>query len=93
MDSAEVQTDEIICKCHNVAESTIRSCIQAGDLREVEQVTAACEAGGGCHTCHILLQLFIDQNNQSARPVKPPAGVKGTRVKKKGVIGKLLARF
>lgn len=93
MDSAGAQTDEIICKCHNVSESTIRSRIKAGGLREVEQVTAACEAGGGCHTCHILLQLFIDQNNQSGQPVKPSAGVNGTRVKEKGVIGKLFARF
>lgn len=90
MDSAEVQTDDIICKCHNVSESTIRSRIKAGNLREVEQVTAACEAGGGCHTCHILLQLFIDQNNQSVLSVKPS---NGTRVKKEGLIGKLFARF
>lgn len=54
--------DEIICNCHQVSEKTIRANIAKRNITEVEQVTKACEAGGGCQTCHMLLELFIDQH-------------------------------
>ncbi|MCH8156147.1 MAG: (2Fe-2S)-binding protein, partial [Nitrospinae bacterium] len=50
-----------ICQCLQVSEQTIRSCIESGNLKTIEQVTLACSAGGGCQSCHILLQLFIDE--------------------------------
>ena len=60
--SVEIQEGEIICNCFQIKESTIRSLISKNDVREVEEVTSACEAGGNCGSCHILIQLFIDQN-------------------------------
>ena len=60
--SVEVEEDEIICKCFQVKENKIRSYIAMNDVTEVEDVTLACEAGGNCGSCHILIQLFIDQN-------------------------------
>ena len=60
--SVEVEEDEIICKCFQVKESEIRSHIATNDFTEVEGVTLACKAGGNCGSCHILIQLFIDQN-------------------------------
>ena len=39
----------------------IRSHIEKNDITEIEDVTSACEAGGECGSCHILIQLFIDQ--------------------------------
>ena len=60
--SVEIEEDEIICNCFQIAESTIRSHIAKNDVSQVEDVTSACEAGGNCGACHILIQLFIDQN-------------------------------
>ena len=54
--------DEIICNCFQITESTIRSYIEKNNVTKVEDVTLACEAGGNCGSCHILVQLFIDQN-------------------------------
>ena len=59
----ETQEDEIICNCFQVMESTIRSYISKNNVTRVEDVTSACEAGGNCGSCHILIQLFIDENN------------------------------
>ena len=60
--SAEIEEDEIICNCFQITESTIRSHISKNHVSQVEDVTSACEAGGNCGACHILIQLFIDQN-------------------------------
>ena len=93
MDSTETQTDEIICQCFQVTEETIRSCIKSGDLNTVEHVTKACEAGGGCHTCHILIELFIDQKNNPESKRKSPKKFEGSKPEKRGVFSKLFARF
>jgi len=61
--SIEIEEDEIICKCFQVTENTIRSHISKKNIDQVEGVTSICEAGGNCGSCHILIQLFIDQNN------------------------------
>ena len=60
--SVEVEEDEIICQCFQVTESKIRSLIVKNDVTEIDDITLACEAGGNCASCHILIQLFIDQN-------------------------------
>ena len=60
--SVEIQENEIICNCFQIKESTIRSLISKNSVSAVEEVTSACEAGGNCGSCHILIQLFIDQN-------------------------------
>ena len=60
--SVEAEEDEVICNCFQVAESTIRSHIEKNDVIQVDDVTIACEAGGNCGSCHILIQLFIDQH-------------------------------
>ena len=62
--SVEFEEEEIICNCFQVTESTLRSYISKNSVTQVEQVTLACEAGGNCGSCHILIQLFIDQNKQ-----------------------------
>ena len=59
--SVEVEEDEIICQCFQVTESKIRSLIVKNDVTEIDDITLACEAGGNCASCHILIQLFIDQ--------------------------------
>ena len=67
---AKVETDETICQCFQVNESTIRAAIEKDNLTEIEQITEKCQAGGGCHSCHILLQLFIDEHQKKNTPVE-----------------------
>jgi len=72
--SIEIEEDEIICNCFQVTERTIRSHISKNDFKQVQEVTSACEAGGNCGSCHILIQLFIDQNkHQTASEPVPVA--------------------
>ncbi len=86
------EEDEIICKCFQVKESTIRSCIAQGNITAIEDVTSTCEAGGNCQTCHILIQLFIDQHQQKIALEKnsEPAS-SGTVASKKGFLSRLFA--
>ena len=70
--SVEVEESEVICKCFQVTESTIRSHIAKNDVSQVEDVTSACEAGGNCGACHILIQLFIDQNKHQKKLEQVP---------------------
>jgi NifU-like protein len=87
-----VEEDEIICKCFQVTESEIRTCIAENDITEVENVTSDCEAGGNCQTCHILIQLFIDQHHQSKAVTKTPEPVAANAQNNdKGFFGKLFA--
>ena len=41
-----IETDEVICQCYQVNESTIRNAIAAERLNDIDSVTEACEAGG-----------------------------------------------
>ncbi|MBT5029154.1 MAG: hypothetical protein HOL15_01250 [Nitrospinaceae bacterium] len=86
-----IETDEVICQCFQVNESTIRKAIEKGELNNVDSVTEACEAGGGCHSCHILIQLFIDQyqEKQSANAESDNSQKTG----KKGILGRLFGKF
>jgi NAD(P)H-nitrite reductase large subunit len=92
-ESQKLEDDDVICHCYQVSETTIRACIKAGDLNTVDEVTTACKAGGGCHSCHILIDLFIDQKNMAVKAKKKSAIDKTTGVKKRGVFSKLFARF
>jgi NAD(P)H-nitrite reductase large subunit len=58
------EDDEIICNCFQVTEGVIRDYIAENDVTDIKEVTSGCEAGGNCQTCHILIQLFIDENQQ-----------------------------
>ena len=64
--SIDMEEDEIICKCFHITESTIRSHIAKNNVTQIKDLTLACEAGGNCGSCHILIQLFIEQN----KPIK-----------------------
>jgi len=62
--------EEIICKCFQVSEKTIRDTITTGDLSSIESVTQTCKAGGGCHSCHILIQFYIDEYQASKKTIE-----------------------
>jgi NifU-like protein len=86
--------DEIICKCHQVSEKTIRDQIAEKNITEVEQVTKACEAGGGCQSCHMLLELFIDQHQAKMKSSRSAVSSNGKPAEGKlGVLRKLFRRF
>ncbi|HVI70543.1 MAG TPA: iron-sulfur cluster assembly scaffold protein [Pyrinomonadaceae bacterium] len=52
--------EALICTCFFVSERTIEREIQAHGLTTVAEVTRACNAGGGCGSCHQLIQEIID---------------------------------
>lgn len=52
--------EALICTCFGVSEKTIEEMIAARSLRTIEQVTRACNAGGGCHSCHPLIEDILE---------------------------------
>ena len=88
-----IETDEVICQCYQINESTIRNAIAEGNLKEIDSVTDSCEAGGGCHSCHILLQLFIDQHQEKASLMEDLVHDHAQKVKKKGILGRFFKKF
>ena len=90
--SAKLDTDETICQCFQVNESTIRAAIEKDNLTEIEQITEKCQAGGGCHSCHILLQLFIDEHQKKNTPVDDLVQEHGQKVKKQGILSRFLEK-
>ncbi len=88
-----VETDEIICQCYQVTEGTIRNIIAKGELNDIDSVTADCEAGGGCHSCHILIQLFIDQHQEKTTTMEDLVHDHAQKVKKRGILSRLFNKF
>jgi NifU-like protein len=54
----------LICTCFGVSEETIETSIQSHDLHTVDEVTGACNAGGGCGSCQPLIQDILDSLDQ-----------------------------
>ena len=52
--------DPLICSCFGVGENTIRAVIEQNNADSVDAVTTACNAGGGCGSCRMLIQELID---------------------------------
>ncbi len=50
----------LICTCFSVSEDTIENLVKENSLETVEEVTDACNAGGGCGSCQPLVQEIID---------------------------------
>jgi NifU-like protein len=50
----------LICTCFGVSEETIENLVFEKSLATVEEVTAVCNAGGGCGSCQPLIQEIID---------------------------------
>jgi NifU-like protein len=55
--------EALICTCFFVSEHTIEREIKAHGLTTVREVTKACNAGGGCGSCHQLIQEILDTND------------------------------
>ena len=55
--------EALICTCFFVSERTIEREIQSRGLTTVAEVTQACNAGGGCGSCHQLIQEILATND------------------------------
>lgn len=55
--------EALICTCFFVSERTIEREIQTRGLTIVAEVTRVCNAGGGCGSCHQLIQEILDAND------------------------------
>ncbi len=55
--------EALICTCFFVSERTIEREIQAHNLTTVAEVTKACNAGGGCGSCHQLIREILETND------------------------------
>jgi bacterioferritin-associated ferredoxin len=93
MDSPSNPDDEIICQCFQVSDKTIKEHIKDGNLNEIEEVSKVCGAGDGCQSCHMLIQLFIDQHHNPEKPPEPKNEDKQGGVKKRGFFSKLFQRY
>lgn len=52
--------EALICTCFGVSEKRIEGVITDMNLRTVREVTSACNAGGGCHSCHPLIEEMLE---------------------------------
>ncbi|MGI8654818.1 MAG: iron-sulfur cluster assembly scaffold protein [Pyrinomonadaceae bacterium] len=52
--------EAIICVCFGVAEKRIEAVIRAQELRTIEAITNACNAGAGCRSCHPLIEDILE---------------------------------
>ncbi len=52
--------EALICTCFFVSERTIEHEIATRGLTTVAEVTRVCNAGGGCGSCHQLIQEILD---------------------------------
>ena len=55
--------EALICTCFFVSERTIEREIQTRGLTTVAEVTRVCNAGGGCGSCHQLIQEILEAND------------------------------
>jgi NifU-like protein len=55
--------EALICTCFFVSERTIEREIQSRGLKTVAEVTAVCNAGGGCGSCHQLIEEILATND------------------------------
>jgi NifU-like protein len=58
-----VGDEALICTCFFVSERKIEREIQERRLTTVAEVTKACNAGGGCGSCHQLIQEILETND------------------------------
>ena len=59
-----VGDEALICTCFFVSERTIEQEIQNRRLTTIGEVTRVCSAGGGCGSCHQLIQEILDSTSQ-----------------------------
>ena len=59
--------EALICTCFFVSERTIEREIETRGLTTVAEVTRTCNAGGGCGSCHQLIQELLETTHDLPR--------------------------
>jgi NifU-like protein len=54
--------EALICTCFGVSEKRVEQVIAEKNLRTVREVTRACNAGAGCHSCHPLIEEILEDH-------------------------------
>ncbi len=57
--------EALICTCFGVSEKRIEEAIKEKHLTTVTEVTRACNAGAGCHSCHPLIEEMLEDYGRS----------------------------
>lgn len=52
--------DTLICTCFSITDTRINDLILRSQATSVVQITSACNAGGGCGSCRMLIQELLD---------------------------------
>ncbi|MGB9178415.1 MAG: iron-sulfur cluster assembly scaffold protein [Pyrinomonadaceae bacterium] len=52
--------EALVCTCFCVSEKIIEREIHTRSLRTITEVTRACNAGGGCRSCHPLIEDILE---------------------------------
>jgi NifU-like protein len=55
--------EALICTCFGVSERTIENEIRSRGLLTIADVTKACNAGAGCHSCYSLIEEILTTVN------------------------------
>jgi len=59
--------EALVCTCFGVSEKRIEQTIREKNLRTVREVTRECRAGGGCGSCHPLIEEILDDRSWPER--------------------------
>lgn len=52
-----------VCVCNAVTDCEVRSAIESG-ARTREAVTAHCQAGGDCGSCHPMIEDMVEEHEE-----------------------------
>lgn len=61
--------EALICTCFGVSEKRIEHEIDEKNLRTVREVTRACNAGGGCGSCHPLIEEILEDHWRGSKEI------------------------
>ncbi len=65
------ELDPLLCRCHGVAEETVRQAIAVHGCASVDEVVNATGAGSGCGSCRIDIPRLLDESKE--KPPEPAA--------------------
>jgi NifU-like protein len=69
---------DIVCKCFGITAKEIEQVARENSLTTVEQVTHYTKAGGGCRTCHPLIEEILTKvaREKKKEALPPPEGAR-----------------
>ena len=87
---------EVICKCFGITDKEIERVIKENQLSTVAEVTHYTKAGGGCESCHPMIEEIISKAegkvSKKPAPEKIPQKQKLTNIQKMKLIEETIER-